>query len=43
MEIVTWLSQALTSVLTGEQTVEAAMRGVQEKAEAALAAQEIGQ
>jgi len=42
-ELFTWLSQALTSILTGEQTVEAAMQDVQQQAEAALAAQELGQ
>jgi len=38
-----WLGQALTSILTGEQTVEAAMHEVQKKAESALAAQKLGQ
>jgi len=43
MELFTWLNEALTSILTGEQTVEAAMQEVQQRAEAVLAAQEMGQ
>ncbi len=42
MEVFTWLNEALTSILTGEQKVETAMQEVQRKAEAALAAQEVG-
>lgn len=38
MEILTWLNEALSSILTGEQTVETAMQEVQQKAERALAA-----
>ena len=43
MEVFTWLNEALTAILTGEQTVEAAMQKVQQRAEAVLAAQEAGQ
>ena len=43
MDLFNWLGQALTSILTEEQTVEAAMQQVQRQAEAALAAQELGQ
>jgi len=43
MEVFDWFSQALTAILTGEQTVEAAMQELQRQAEAALAAQELSQ
>lgn len=41
LELVSWLNEALTSILTGEQTVEEAMQGVQEKAEVALSTYEV--
>jgi len=43
MDLLTWFGQALTAILTGEQTVQAAMQEVQRQAEAALAAHELSQ
>jgi multiple sugar transport system substrate-binding protein len=43
MDTLTWLNEALTSILSGEQTVAAAMQQVQQKAETTLAAQEAPQ
>jgi multiple sugar transport system substrate-binding protein len=42
-ELLSWLGEALSAILTGEQTVEAAMQEVQQKAESALAAQAVAQ
>jgi len=42
-ELLSWLSQALAAILAEEQTVEAAMQEVQQKAESALAAYEVVQ
>jgi hypothetical protein len=41
--LIGWFGEALTSILAGEQTVEAAMEDMQRQAEIALSAQELSE